>query len=954
MNRSDVLGEKSTNVSPLQLVDLAPGKLAEAIGLVPVHNGRRRTSLAEEAAVREAALFERIDFIFFRRFADARSPQIAAYIVDNTNGKLSNEALADLHWHVWMQGAAPLLYVAWPARLDVLACARAPDFWQKDRQMRKYPDPAELPLTVAINTATEVASAMDHARPYSAHRLADGTFWEDPNNALLVDVQEASHHQLIKAIVETDQELDGANRPLVRRLLLLTLLVKYLEDRSVFPGPSWFGRFCAGARSFHDLLRNGSVKEVSAFFLFLENRFNGDVFSFPAKGIEALDAQTLRDFADLVEARTLKRQRYLWDQYSFKHLPVEVLSHLYQRFAQRECGAIFTPPFVAALLLDYALPYKGMTGKERVLDPTCGSGIFLVGAFRRLVHYWRSRHGWRQPSVLFLKRLLSEQIHGVELQAEALDLAAFNLALALCDALRPDIIWRDLRFDRLGGSSLHTADFFDYATESPGNFDLIIGNPPFKSALTSAAKRFDESLEGERIHVPDKQIAYLIAERAIPLLSDIGRICLLEPSGLIFNEKPIPYFRRFLTAHRTDFILDFTSIRNLFDEADTKVIALIAAKAEPRNHEHQIEHHTFRRTQIVDQRLGFELDHYDRHVVPLGRALAVPETWKIDLLGGGRLHFLAERLAEMGTLREFIEGKGWDFGEGFIRGNQKTEALWLKDKPFLPSVALGADGIDLSKLGRVESDHFEGPRNPERYTGPLFLIRENERLQCAYWGQGFLAYGAQIVGIGSQEPALLKQFADDFLSHRRELTAFCLIRGTRAFASKATAINKTDIDRLPWPQKGEPWELSETETLLCADLVDHIAEFVRTGQNSRLLKTSADDLDYSTYAATFVKTLAPIHRGLRAGKAYSFDGLACQVFYFGPSPIIKWSDDWSESLRKLVYAPQSAALRTARVLRFYQSNVILIVKPDRLRYWIKSVAVWDADETLHDLQRQGY
>jgi hypothetical protein len=46
--------------------------------------------------------------------------------------------------------------------------------------------------------------------------------------------------------------------------------------------------------------------------------------------------------------------------------------------------------------------------------------------------------------------------------------------------------------------------------------------------------------------------------------------------------------------------------------------------------------------------------------------------------------------------------------------------------------------------------------------------------------------------------------------------------------------------------------------------------------------------------------------------------------------------------------------RTASVLRFYELNTIIIVKPDRLRYWIPSTALCDADETLVDLQRQGY
>jgi hypothetical protein len=43
-----------------------------------------------------------------------------------------------------------------------------------------------------------------------------------------------------------------------------------------------------------------------------------------------------------------------------------------------------------------------------------------------------------------------------------------------------------------------------------------------------------------------------------------------------------------------------------------------------------------------------------------------------------------------------------------------------------------------------------------------------------------------------------------------------------------------------------------------------------------------------------------------------------------------------------------------RVVRYKEGNVILIVKPNRLRYWICSTAIRDADDTLIDLRRQGW
>jgi N-6 DNA Methylase len=110
----------------------------------------------------------------------------------------------------------------------------------------------------------------------------------------------------------------------------------------------------------------------------------------------------IRRFSDLVEAKTINAQRYLWQQFSFRYIPVDVLNHLYQHFAQKGKGAVFTPPTLANLILDYAMPYHKLSGMERILDPTCGSGIFLVGAFRRLVHLWQSKNGWQQPDVATL------------------------------------------------------------------------------------------------------------------------------------------------------------------------------------------------------------------------------------------------------------------------------------------------------------------------------------------------------------------------------------------------------------------------------------------------------------------------------------------------------------------------------------------------------------------------
>ena len=505
-----------------EIIDLiSSGKTAP--GFVSLRdNAGANLAIDERAAVHDARAFQHIDYIYFRRFSDGRSSQIAAYIIDNSTHRVDEKTLAELHRKVWLYGLAPLIYVAWQSRIDILSCVRGPDFWKSESDECRY-IPAKTAEIDTLKTAGEIS---DELREITFFRLADGTFWEDPDNRKLADHTKVASQELIQAIVEADEELDGENNPILRRLLLLMVLIKYLEDRQVFPREGWFGSYRKGALSFFDVVRGGDPEEVLSLLGALEKKFNGDIFSLPTDGRQKITKKALHRFAELVEARTLSRQRYLWERFSFAHLPVEVISHLYQRFVKGGHGGVYTPPFLAALLLDYAMPYNKLTGNERVLDPACGSGVFLVGALKRLINVWRSRHGWRKPDVQTLKRILGRSIYGVELDPNAVHLTAFSLSLAVCDALQPDVIWRELKFDPLHNHLLE-ADFCVKMDKTSLFFrqtiDIVIGNPPLNQ-LTEAGKKIDklsEQRDSKRGSLPDKQ-APTVSEQTLNRLGQMA------------------------------------------------------------------------------------------------------------------------------------------------------------------------------------------------------------------------------------------------------------------------------------------------------------------------------------------------------------------------------------------------------------------------------------------------
>jgi len=221
-----------------------------------------------------------------------------------------------------------------------------------------------------------------------------------------------------------------------------------------------------------------------------------------------------------------------------------------------------------------------------------------------------------------------------------------------------------------------------------------------------------------------------------------------------------------------------------------------------------------------------------------------------------------------------------------------------------------------------------------------------------------MAYRHKIVGIHSPQSQVsnLRKFYDTFRQNHDTYQFSCALNGTQSLVGKATAILKQDIDLLPYPEDLKDLVFSFWEKALCEDVLRHMTEYIRLGQNSALLKKAADIDTLREYSSMFLRMLGSVYDNLQASDPIFFNGLICQPFYFGERPNLSWlAKERNDGLRKIVYEDKKHEyLRTVRVLRFYSENVLLLVKPDRLRYWICSTAIRDADETLVDLRRQGY
>ena len=943
------------------LLDLGGAANSSAVdGLLVVKEYRPDDLHPEQVAVMERAKKYGATGVFFEAAREGRAPVAQAFVFVS-DGPSGDPEFAELHQRLWSWGGVPLVYRKTPGRVQLFRCAHGPDFINAkgERVCRPF-------------KTLKTLGAISSDPWWDESRLRNGTLWDDPAVCkVMLKADKAAHKSLIDAVTRLNADLDQQKilpKHLRRKLLILSLLIAYLEERGVFPR-DYFGQFLGGATRFFEVLANGEA--IIALLEALEQRFNGHVFVLDEADRESLKTNgQLSRSARLVEGRREDSgQLTLWQLYSFKDLPIELISHIYQMFVEDTDSSVYTPPFLVRLMLDEVLSPERLDRlqdkEEIILDPCCGSGVFLVEAYKRLVLHWRSRNGWKKPVEADLKRLL-QRVHGIDTEPGAVQVAAFSLCLALCDSLEPETIRASVKlFPELAGKTLHHSCFFEAREKSlvKEPVGVVVGNPPFKSSLTTdGAKRSYTRYQAEHGSLPDKQLAYLFLHEAAEMLSDGGVLSMLQQYNFLYNQQSLEFRRSFFARWDVREVLDFISVRGLFKKgkADTKVIVVVAEAAKPPKNR-EILHATFRRSGRVAAEQGFDIDYYDLHWLPRQLAMSNDGVWRANLLGGGRMLKFVDRLRQFRTLGKYAKAENWDYGEGFIeaRKGKLVAAEHLTGKPLIPSLALTEKGLDREKITTVKGTLFKTAYTSSRFTPPMLLIREQEDVPHYLWTESYLTYTQQIVGFCGPDPEgdtpKLRESSDWMSKTRRALKAYIALASPRLFAQKATALQADDVFSIPYPKEGT-LDLSRNEHILVDDIVDYCRDLIRLGEGSAAMRKSGQTA-LPDFTGAFTRQLNAIYKRkpLRNLPPQIWPGVICQPFVFGKGKV-DWSDADSlrDKLEAILREQKSESLRVTRIAHIYDGSFIFLLKPDRLRYWLRSVALRDADETLADLRSQGF
>ena len=941
--------------------------------------------------------------VYFRRFDDDRPPIPQIYIYDLTENEKDDFETADLYKKLWNSGQVPLFFLFYKTEVKIFNCLKPPKVDRNTEEISSDP-------FLNIQLASRVQKELDKINDFSAKRFDNGTFWTDSKYKNKFKLTETAYLKLLKELKRLRKEVIDSSildKNIAQKLLVMSILVKYLEERkdekgdTVFP-PGFFRDYSNGKDFISVLKTKGACLQLFDY-LSSEERFNGEIFKWnDEEERKILKTADLTDFAVFFEGRLEDRQYTFWRLYSFNDLPIELISNIYEEFLESKKGVVYTPPYLVNFLIDEQMPLRDSHKIDfKVLDPACGSGVFLVAAFRRMIHWWRIRNNWKKPdakNLEELKKILKNNIFGVDKHEEAVRLTFFSLSLALLDELSPKVIWEHLKFDNLLESNLISEDFFKLTNDNffQSGFELVIGNPPFEPKLTTPdAEKIEKEKRKERPKLPSNQIALLFLDEAMNLCKAGACLCLIMPSGpFLYNNNSVKFRKYFLSSYYVPQIIDFTFLSGvLFQSANVAVAVVFAKKQEPIKKE--LLHVTVRRTKPAKEKLYFELDYYDFHKISYHDALENRLIWKSNLLGGGRLKHLMERFAPLRSLGNFLKkaktNDGWAIGEGFkvckkkeeldelVELKENTEKLsqkekeklnkletkykkadYLTGKNTLPTEALTEKGIDETRIHILEEEYFE--RNRERnkliFKGPHLLIKEKvtkDSIPVAFRYDD-LSFRRDIIGIHTPENQI-----DDLLKIEKRIknnrTYLFYVAGFsgRYMVGRATSILKEDIEALPYPRDEIQLELSEIEQILVDDVLDYMLDFRRKGENS-IAEKHVSDKQLKQYSEIYCKVLNSVYKEFKPYKHWETDSFICFQFYYRDTPQIK-EDSLNEleaALHELIQKKYNTNLRIVRMLRMYENNTIYLIKPKQTRYWLRSVAIRDADETFADLVAQGY
>lgn len=779
--------------------------------------------------------------------------------------------------------------------------------------------PGELalyPLNLDRKTLNEkglgkIVRAVDPQAPFLFQEVATGTVADFEGQSDKADpVFEEIKNLLDQAVDDLvlKRKMDGLK---VLSMTGRALFFRFLIDRKIVTD-AWIADICPAAKSDpkeHRLRRVFSTPERAAqTSSWLDITFNGDLMPLIAPlSLDAPEAKRIKAYLDIYKDADAKTQggvfQHLeailrgwetvkgmllsgidWDDLNFRHIPIGVLSQVYENFSHRvdadakDRSVHYTPRNLAKLLVDEALAgLETPAHQARILDPSCGAGVFLVLALRELVRRrWeadRERLGKdvRRPSKQVIESILHHQIRGFDVSESALRLAALGLYVTVIElneittppsahhatkALQGLVLF-DQRTDeekKQSGFVMGSLGDAVDAKEFDGSFDVVVGNPPWSVVNdknrseeldrigTEVACRILKSRGLDDVAdayanpggVPDLPFLWRAAEWAKPG----GILGFAIDARFILKQTPpgIKARNAWFQAMQVTGILNGSDLEktDVWGCHDQPWILLWSRNEKPDLKTQASHLVTPIREDELAKRGEFRLDYKSAYQVTsksiieqpwLCKALAIGSTLDVQVME--KMSVAAKRQ----SVKSFWKSNGITSGNGFsLKHRGKVDPPdWLNKLPVFDEME-GSHDIP-AKFSKTFGELYpsrliESSRAKSLYVAPLLIIPESlggdshEKIchrisgKNVCFSKSYFGYSAS----GHPESDLIISLLSAIV-HSAAFRHFCYMRSSRIGAGRRT-IYKLDIDSFPFPELEKLSKEQRTEALRLADMLD--------------------------------------------------------------------------------------------------------------------------------------
>lgn len=531
-----------------------------------------------------------------KRFFKPHPAVCVAEAQDETEARL-------IHRKVWNLGYAPFLIIRLPKQIRIYTGF---DYSEKKA------DQGLIDKAENIKQLNRVLSKL------KADAIDSGLIWKSKYAKKLNPDKRVDKHLLknLKRLGQALGEKSNLKDELIHALIGKFVYFSYLQDRKILTD-EWMKNRRIDPKSVFS--QNATVLGLKKLVDALDERFNGSIFPIDFINETALKDKYVQwvsaifsggDLTDPQNAPDIVIQLHLpFKAYDFECIPVEMLSAIYEQFVfdRKKKGAVYTPEILADYLISELEMYKELNRGMKVLDPACGSGVFLVLVYRRLIEKEMARIG-RKLKPKELLEILQKSIFGVEREQDACYVTEFSLILTLLHYLEHrDLKSLKFRFPILHNRQIFECDFFDTKGEEgktkfwqrKHEFDWIVGNPPWiELKPKTKGEKFTRAWIDDKKNKSSYPIGgYRVAEAFSWLVTDIlkkdGIAGLILPATSLFNLESKRYRQAFFRKHDVLEITNFANIREkLFDRRSTLPAAtLVYRKAVGNNIKPEIRHY---------------------------------------------------------------------------------------------------------------------------------------------------------------------------------------------------------------------------------------------------------------------------------------------------------------------------------------------------------------------------